>query len=84
MSHTSVSSDIEKVEGVTTPENDDHKARMEAEKGEAVLDEAASDLPKGFALAMIVLAMVLAVFIVSLDLASITSSTSKLPKSDIF
>jgi MFS transporter, DHA2 family, glioxin efflux transporter len=70
MSHTSVSSGTEKAEDIQPAGNGNHTGDIEAEKGEDVPPENPGDHPKGFPLAMIILALVLSVFLVALDLAS--------------
>ena len=81
MSHTSISSTTEKAEGLesadTGKEKEDieagtgnEKGDIEAEKDQAISAEDVGEHPKGFRLAMVILALVLSVFLVALDMAS--------------
>lgn len=69
MSHTSISSTTEKVEDVELTDKPG-EADIEMEKRQATSTEDATDHPKGFRLAMVILALVLSVFLVALDMAS--------------
>jgi len=68
MSHTSVSTAPEKREGIDLFENGESTGYSEPEKGQEVSDEEIGEHPKGFRLAMVILALVLSVFLVALDM----------------
>ena len=70
MSHTSISSTAEKVEAVDMADNGIEKGNVERE-GQATSTKDAAEHPKGFRLAMVILALVLSVFLVALDMISL-------------
>jgi hypothetical protein len=70
MSHTSISSTTEKPEGLESADNGNEKGDIEAEKDQTTPPEDVTEYPKGFRLAMVILALVLSVFLVALDMAS--------------
>lgn len=71
MSHTSISSTTEKVTDLELADNGNDTGDIEAEKEQTTSTENTGDHPKGFRLAMVVLALVLSVFLVALDMASL-------------
>jgi hypothetical protein len=71
MSTTTISSTTEKVSGTATADVGEEPESKE-EPGEAQVEttEDVGEYPTGFRLAMVILALVLAVFLVALDLVS--------------
>jgi hypothetical protein len=77
MSHTSIST-AEKVEDIALGDNTNAEENGEAEKGPTTTPtEHVGEYPKGFRLAMVILALVLSVFLVALDLGSLNISNSE-------
>jgi MFS transporter, DHA2 family, glioxin efflux transporter len=72
MSTTSIGSTTEKVNGTALADvGEGRKSKGDVEQGKEQVDTTdVGEYPKGFRLAMVVLALVLAVFLVSLDLVS--------------
>jgi MFS transporter, DHA2 family, glioxin efflux transporter len=73
MSTTSISSTTEKVNGVALADvGEGRGSKGDVEQGKEQVDttDDVGEYPKGFRLAMVVLALVLAVFLVALDLVS--------------
>jgi MFS transporter, DHA2 family, glioxin efflux transporter len=73
MSTTSTSSTTEKVNGTALADvGEEPEGKGDVEQGKERLDttDGVGEYPKGFRLAMVVLALVLAVFLVALDLVS--------------
>jgi MFS transporter, DHA2 family, glioxin efflux transporter len=71
MSHTSISSTTEKVADIELANDVNGTGDIEDEKEHTTSIEDAGEHPKGFRLAMVILALVLSVFLVSLDMASL-------------
>jgi hypothetical protein len=71
MSHTSISSTTEKVTDPELADNGNDTGDIEAEKEQTTSIENTGDHPKSFRLAMVILALVLSVFLVALDMASL-------------
>jgi hypothetical protein len=69
MSHTSVSSTVEKGEGVELGDAG-HDKNSAIENGQTTPTEDTGEHPKGFRLAMVILALVLSVFLVALDMVN--------------
>jgi hypothetical protein len=70
MSTTSTSSTTEKVNGTALADvGEEPEGKGDVEQGKEQVDTV-GEYPKGFRLAMVVLALVLAVFLVALDLVS--------------
>jgi hypothetical protein len=73
MSTTSIGSTTEKVNGTAlTDVGEGRESKGDVEQGKEQVDttDDVGEYPKGFRLAMVVLALVLAVFLVALDLVS--------------
>ena len=73
MSTTSTSTTTEKVDGTALPdviEEPEGKGDVEQGEEQVATTDDVGEYPKGFRLAMVILALVLAVFLVALDLVS--------------
>jgi hypothetical protein len=84
MSHTSISTAPEKREGIDLCENREGTRNSEPEKGQEVSDEEIGEHPKGFKLAMVILALVLSVFLVALDLVFLNPPQANKVQADLF
>jgi MFS transporter, DHA2 family, glioxin efflux transporter len=84
MSHTSVGTTPEMREGIDLREKGDGIENSEPEKGQKVSNEEIGEHPKGFRLAMVVLALVLSVFLVALDMVYLNPLQANKVQADFF